>query len=323
MLLCLIRATKNGQSDFYRFTARTFKLLHMSRWWLTIAQNLWLRSDYLQMQRRVPIIAGTYGSGPSSSDHLWRAGVPWKQPFPEESPVPAQSVLTKFKAPMQGSDFDEALTSVNPGLRRMSSSWFRGSRTTGARSEGSYHFSGGSSTSARGRVIAQARAWKAAAVDAAAKAARAGALRAYTHTHIHSLCRRRQSVQVTCLAGALAFTARLCARAFTEHSLSLGWGRRRGGVAGPKRGKPRTRTRIWRRFRKAQVRYAYVIYWQMHIYGTILHIYCISDLLFIVSIFIAYCLYVHIYCILHIVHILHIYHILHVMYIVHIVHIYA
>ena len=53
-----------------------------------------------------------YGSGPSSSDHLWRAGVPWKQPIPEESPAPAQSVLTKFKAPMQVSNFDEALTST-------------------------------------------------------------------------------------------------------------------------------------------------------------------------------------------------------------------
>ena len=36
----------------------------------------------------------------------------------------AQSVLitVKFKVPMQVSDFDEALTSINPGLRRMSSS---------------------------------------------------------------------------------------------------------------------------------------------------------------------------------------------------------
>ena len=43
---------------------------------------------------------------------------------------------------------------------------------------------GGSRTSARGRVIARARAGKAAAVDAAAaKAARADALRAHTHTH--------------------------------------------------------------------------------------------------------------------------------------------
>ena len=42
----------------------------------------------------------------------------------------------------------------------------------------------GSRTSVRGRVIAQARAGKAAAVDAAAaKAARAGALRAHKQTH--------------------------------------------------------------------------------------------------------------------------------------------
>ena len=33
--------------------------------------------DYKQMQRRMPIIAGIYCSGPSSYDHLWRACVPW------------------------------------------------------------------------------------------------------------------------------------------------------------------------------------------------------------------------------------------------------
>ena len=108
--------------NFYRFTVRI--LLHISRWWSTIALRIY---DYLQMQRRVPIIAGTYGSWPSSSDHLWRAGVPSKQPIPEESPAPAQSVLTKF-------NFYAALTSINAGLRRMTSSWFRGSRTTSGRS---------------------------------------------------------------------------------------------------------------------------------------------------------------------------------------------
>ena len=63
---------------------------------------------------------------------------------------------------------------------------------------------GGPRTSARCRDIAQSRAWRAAAVDAAAaKAARAGALRAHTRTHIHSLCRRRRNVLGICLAHIL------------------------------------------------------------------------------------------------------------------------
>ena len=153
------------------------------------------------MQRRGPKIAGTYGSGPSSSDHLWRAGVPWKQPIPGESPAPAQSVLTKFKAPMQASDFDEALTSINPGLRRMI-------------------FSGGSRTSARGRVNAQAPRLS------------TRRRRLHVHTHIHSLCRRRQNVQVTCLAGLRAFTVRARVHwAFTQFGA--------GRVAGPKGCKPK------------------------------------------------------------------------------------
>ena len=53
------------------------------------------------------------------------------------------------------------------------------------RSEGSYHFSCWSSTPASSRVIAQARAWKARAVDGAAKAACAGALLDQTHTFTH------------------------------------------------------------------------------------------------------------------------------------------
>ena len=169
---------------------------------------------------------GTYGSGPSSSDHLWRASVPWKQPIPEEFPAPVQSVRNKFKAPMQATDFDEALTSINPGLRRMTSSWFRGSRTTsrpqaergllslqhrvphlctrqpeghctGARVEGRDCRRGGEGCTCR--CLARA------------------------YTHIHSLCLRRQNVQVTCLAGARAFT--VCARihwAFTQFGAGRG-----------------------------------------------------------------------------------------------------
>ena len=108
---------------------------------------------------------------------------------------------------------------------------------------------GGSRTSVSGRVIAQARAGKAAAVYAAqAKAARAGALRSHTHkhTHIHSLCRRRRNVQVPCLARARAFTEG--ARA---HAQSV-WGRARLQVLNV--ASRRTRTRkvilILRRFRK-------------------------------------------------------------------------
>ena len=70
------------------------------------------------MQRHVPIIAGTYGSGPSSSDHLsmtrWSPMKAANSRGVSSGPAPAQSVLIKFKVPMHSSDFDEALTSINP-----------------------------------------------------------------------------------------------------------------------------------------------------------------------------------------------------------------
>ena len=82
-----------------------------------------------------PSIAGSYGSGSLVSDHLWRSGVPCKLPIPEESPAPAQSVLTKFNSPMRW----WISTSMNPtGLRRLLR--FQDSRTTSARSEGSLSF---------------------------------------------------------------------------------------------------------------------------------------------------------------------------------------
>ena len=55
--------------------------------------------------------------------------------------------------------------------------------------------------------------------------------RAHTHTYIHSLCRRRRNVQVTCLARARTFSARGCIHlAFTQFGAV--------GVAGSQRGKP-------------------------------------------------------------------------------------
>ena len=133
---------------------------------------------------------------------------------------------------MQASDFDEALTGTNPGLRRMLSLYFRGSRTTSGWSEGSLslqrrvmhlcmqqgHCSGArveGSCCRRGGECCTCRCF----------------VRMRMHAHIHSLCQRTQNVQVTCLAGARSFA--VCAHAFTDHSLSLG----RGGVAGSKLGK--------------------------------------------------------------------------------------
>ena len=120
-------------------------------------------------------------------------------------------------------------------------------------------------------------------VDAAAKAARAGALRAHTHS-------LTLPAEAEPAGDVPSRRARIhCARApsLSIHSVWGGAGFQVLNVASL-----RTKTRIWRRFRKAQELYAHVMYWQMHIYGTILHIYCISDILFIVSIYIAYCLYV-------------------------------
>ena len=145
-----------------------------------------------------------------------------------------------------------------------------------ARAErGSYHSSGRSRTSARGRVIAQARAWKAAAVDVAAKAAHAGALRARAHTHSLTLQAKPERAGDVPSRGAHIH----CARA---HLLSIRsvWGG--AGLQVLNVASRRTRKRIWRRFRKAQVLYRYAMYWQMHIYGlgTILHISCISDIVY-------------------------------------------
>ena len=85
---------RNPAKHRFSMDSRLRILLHISRCW----QKLRIY-DYLQKRRRVPIIAGTSGSGPSSSDHLWRAGIRWKQPIPEESTAPAQSVLTSSKRP--------------------------------------------------------------------------------------------------------------------------------------------------------------------------------------------------------------------------------
>ena len=113
----------------------------------------------------------------------------------------------------------------------------------------------GSRTSARGRVITQARAWNAATVDAAAKAARAGALRAHTRTH---------SLRLTLLAKAERAgdlpSKRACIHCARAHSPSIHsvWGG--AGLQVLNVASRRTRTRIWRRFRKVQVLYAYVMY---------------------------------------------------------------
>ena len=141
-------------------------------------------------------------------------------------------------------------------------------------------------------------------VDAAAKAARAGALRAHTHS-------LTLPAEAEPAGDVPSRRARIhCARApsLSIHSVWGGAGLQVLNVASL-----RTRTRIWQRFRKAQVLYAHVIYWQMHVYGTILHIYCISDILFVVAYIVHIVYMLHIYCILHIVHILHMLHILHIM----------
>ena len=185
----------------------------------------------------------------------------------------------------------------------MPGSWFRGSRT----SKGSYHSSGGSRTSARCRVIAQARDWKAAAVDAAAKAARAGALRAHTRTLSLTLPAKAEH------AGDVpGRRARIhCARA---HSLSIHsvWGRaglqvlnvasrRRGHGFGDGSERPKYFMHMWCIGR-----------------CTYMEPYCIFNAYLTYCLLLAYILLVymlHIYCILRIVHILHVVHILHIMYI--------
>ena len=96
------------------------------------------------------------------------------------------------------------------------------------------------------------------------------------YTHIHSLCWRRGDVPSS--------------RALHSLSIYSVWGG--AGLQVLNVASRRTRIKIWWRFRKAQVLYACVMYWQMHIYGIILHIYFISDILFIVSIYFAYYLYV-------------------------------
>ena len=136
----------------------------------------------------------------------------WKKP-----------VLTKFKVPMQGHCRSLTwmkcqwistwmnLTALRANVELMI--WRESRLKDDERAEQGLPITpavdtGGARTSARCRVIAQTRAWRAAAVDAAAaKAARAGALRAHTRTHIHSLCRRRRNVLGICLARILwAFT---------------------------------------------------------------------------------------------------------------------
>ena len=101
------------------------------------------------------------------------------------------------------------------------------------------------------------------------------------HTHTHSLTLPAKAER----AGDVPSRRAL-------HSLSLYsvWGG--AGLQVLNVASRRTRIQIWRRFRKAQVLYACVMYWQMHIYGTISHIYCRSDILCIVSKYIAYHLYV-------------------------------
>ena len=169
------------------------------------------------------------------------------------------------------------------------------------------------------------RARKAAAVNAApaAKAAHAGALCVHTHTHSLTLPAKAERAGDVPSRRAHFHCARNCAHLLSIHSVWGGAGLQVVNVASS-----RTRIQIWRRFRKAQVLHAYVMHWQMHIYETILHICCISDILFIVSIYhdIAYCLsvtYNRTYGILHTVHIFHVVHTLHIMYIMHVVHIYA
>ena len=131
---------------------------------------------------------------------------------------------------------------------------------------------GGSRTSARGRVIARARAGKAAAVDAAAaKAARADALRAHTHTFTHFAC---EGGTCRCLA------LHAHAHSLSIHSVWGGAGLQVLNVAS-RVTRARKVIRIWRRFRKAP--------------RTLCNVF-IS--------YIAYIVYMlHIYCILHIVHI--------------------
>ena len=144
--------------------------------------------------------------------------------------------------------------------------------------------------------------------------------RIYTHTHSLNL-----PAKVERAGDVLSRRAHIhCARA---HSLSIHsvWGG--VGLQVLNVASRRTRTRIWRRIRKALS--AYVMYWQMHIYGTMLHIYCISDILCIVSIYMASCLYLT--SILYITYSPHIAYISYFVYfvcifnyyIVHIVHIYA
>ena len=124
---------RNPAKHRFSMDSRLRILLHVSRWWSTKAQNLWLPAKAETCANNCwnfglwTIIIG-------SSVTRWH---PMKAANSRGVYGTCSVCSHKFKAPMQASDFDEALTTINPGLRRMSISWFRDSRTASGRSEGS------------------------------------------------------------------------------------------------------------------------------------------------------------------------------------------
>ena len=270
---------------FCRFTAEDLCISRRP----TIAQNLWLP-------------AGTHVKKCWNSwlwtIFIWSSVTRWRPMKASNSRGVscACSVCPhQFKAPMRR----WILTSMNPtGLRRMSSSWFWGSRTTSGQIEGSLSLqrstpAGPAPPHEAGSLLRRAQGGPRLSTRRRRRLHVQVPLVRAAHTHTHSLTLPAKAEH----AGALPCT---CARFHWVRARACSVSFGRGGVAGSQRGKPEdedtesdTDLAVVQKGPKYFMRMcciAICAYIQPYC------IYCISGIFFIFSIYFLCIALVHIYC---------------------------